>query len=164
MAEYERSSAEDISSGVKTGINAAKSVKRMAAVAGNLATGNVVGAAANSKMMRSLALFLAVTILFVLFVAIFYFPMSIYEVVSSAIEEWKTDYYSGTDGRVISFFKASINFIPNIIANIKNRASYDSTDEASESDTAITTSQGDLNISQNQSGQGENHSASKAGD
>ena len=146
MAENERSSAEDLSSGVKTGINAAKSVKRMAAVAGNLATGNVVGAAANSKMMRSLALFLVVTILFVLFVAIFYFPMAIYEVVSSAIEEWKIDYYSGTNGRFVSFFKASINFIPNIIANIKNRTSYDSTDEASESDTAITTSQGDLNI------------------
>ena len=146
MAENERSSAEDLSSGVKTGINAAKTAKRVAAVAGNLATGNVVGAAANSKLMRSLALFLVVTILFVLFVAIFYFPMAIYEVISSAIEEWRIDYYSGTSGRFISFFKASVNFIPNIIANIKNRISYDSADEASESDTAITTNQGDLNI------------------
>ena len=146
MAENNRGSAEELSSGVKTGIKAAKSVKRMAAVAGNLATGNVVGAAANSKMMRALALFLVVNILFVLFVAIFYFPMALYEVFGSVIEQWKVDYYSGTSGRFVSFFKASAEFIPNLISAIKTAMTYDSTDEASESDAAITTSPGDLNI------------------
>ncbi len=145
-----RNSSDELSEGARTGARvanqAAKTIKHTAAAAGKAASGNLVGAAADlakDETWRSIALLLAAVILFSLFCTVFLFPMALYESVAKLAEEWKVEYYSGTEGRFISFLKATGTVIWNAI---KGQSSGDGdTDLATDSDLAIIDSEGDLN-------------------
>lgn len=149
MAGDYRNTAEDLASGVKTGINAAKEIKQIASAAGKAAAGNFAGAAvdaARSDFVRTTALFLLICMGFVMFCAVFLFPMALFEAIAELIEQWKVDFYSGSDGRFVSFFKATGNLIMNVINRIISEDDDDNTDTASEADVGITSNQGDLDI------------------
>ena len=150
MAADYRNSPDELAEGARTGARvaqqAAKTVKHTAAAAGKAAAGNLVGAAAEivkDESLRTIALLLTAVILFLLFCAVFLFPMALYEAAAKLAEEWKVEYYSGTDGRLISFLKATGTVIWNAI---KGQSSGDGdTDLATDADLAIVDSEGDLN-------------------
>ena len=149
MPNNYRSTSDELAGGAKAGAKVAKqaadTVKHTAAAAGKAASGNFAGAAvelAKDKTWRTIALFLAVAILFSLFCAVFLFPVALYEAVAKLAEEWKVEYYSGTDGRFVSFLKATGTVIWNAI---KGHNSGDGdTDRATDSDLAIVESEADL--------------------
>lgn len=150
MAADYRNSPDELAEGARTGARvaqqAAKTVKHTAAAAGKAAAGNLAGAAAEivkDESLRTIALLLTAVILFLLFCAVFLFPMALYEAAAKLAEEWKVEYYSGTDGRLISFLKATGTVIWNAI---KGQSSGDGdTDLATDADLAIVDSEGDLN-------------------
>lgn len=149
MATGHQNSADDLAQGAKTGVKAAKEVKRVASVVTNATSGNLVGAAAEaakSETVRMVAIILLVVMAFVFFCAVFIFPMTLYEALTELVEQWKVDFYSGTNGRVVSFFRATGNLIVNLVNRIIPNGDSESTDTASEADANITTSKGDLNI------------------
>jgi len=144
-----RNSPDELAGGAKTGARVAhqatQTVKHTAAAAGKAAAGNMTGAAielAKDETWRTIALFLAVVILFTVFCAVFLFPMALYEAVARLAEEWKVEYYSGTNGRFVSFLKATGTVIWNAI---KGQSSGEGdTDQATDADLAIMDSEGDL--------------------
>lgn len=142
-------SADELASGAKTGINAAKEAKKVASTVAKAASGNLAGAAvdaAHSDFFRAIALFLAVTMMFILFCAAFLFPMAVYEAVAALFEQWKVDFYSGTDGRFWSFFRASGQLAINFVKVIEEFVGGNSEDDGtSASDFSITMNKGDLN-------------------
>ena len=149
MQNNYRNSSDELAEGAKTGAGvarqAAQTVKHTTAAAGKAAAGNVAGAAielAKDETWRTIAILLIVVILFTAFCAVFLFPMALFEAVAKLAEEWKVEYYSGTDGRFVSFLKATGTVIWNAI---KGQSSGDGdTDQATDSDLSIVDSEGDL--------------------
>ena len=149
-ADY-RNSAEELGEGMRTGAKAAqqaaKTVKHTASAAGKAATGNLAGAAAElakDETWRAIALLLAAVILFALFCAVVLFPMALHEAAATLAEEWKVEYYSGTEGRIISFLKATGTVIWNAIKG--QSSGTGDTDQATDEDLEIVDSEGALNI------------------
>ena len=151
MPYGDRNTPDELAEGAKTGAAVAKQaadmVKHTAAAAKKAATGNMMGAAAElakDKSWRAVALLLAGTILFALFCTVFLFPLALYEAAASLAEEWKVEYYSGTEGRFLSFLKATGTVI---WSAIKERNSGDGdTDKATDADLEIVDSEADLNM------------------
>ena len=150
MSENYRNTSDELAQGARTGSRVAKqaagTVKKTVSAAGKAATGNLAGAAldlARDKTWRTIALFLAVTVLFSVFCAVFLFPIALYEAAASLAEEWRIEYYSGTGGRFVSFLKATGSVIWN---TIKGKSSGEGdTDLATDSDLGIVDCEADLN-------------------
>lgn len=127
MTEDYKRADQDISDGVRTGINAGITAKNAASAVGKAAAGNYIGAAKDvlkDGRLRSLAVFLAALTVLILFCVIFVVPMSIYEgvqaYVDSLTEQWKVDYYSGGEGRFLSFLKATAGLLSNLAQDVWN--------------------------------------------
>ena len=99
MADEYKRTDQDLSDGVKTGIDAGRTVKNAASAVGKAAAGNYVGAAGDvlkDDRLRTLAIFLVALAVLILFCVIFVVPMSVYEgvqaYVDSLTEQWKVTY------------------------------------------------------------------------
>ena len=144
-----RNSSEELGEGMRTGAKVARqaagTVKHTAAAAGKAATGNLAGAAvelARDETWRSIALLLAGVLLFVLFCTVVLFPMALHEAAAKLAEEWKVEYYSGTDGRLVSFLKATGSVIWKAIKG--QSSGIGDTDQATDEDLEIVDSEGAL--------------------
>ena len=153
--EYKRAD-QDISDGIKTGIDTGKTAKNVASAAGKAATGNYAGAVKDilkDERLRTLAAFLAALTVLILFCVIFVVPMSIYEgvqaYVDSLTEQWKVDYYSGGEGRFLSFLKATAGLLSNLAQDIWTRLKSITTgpediDKAEDADLQVVARKEDL--------------------
>ena len=156
MADEYKRADQDLSDGIKTGIDAGRTVKNAASAVGKAATGNFAGAVGDvlkDDRLRTLAVFLVALAVLILFCVIFVVPMSIYEgvqaYVDSLTEQWKVTFYSGGEGRFLSFLKATAGLISNIASDIWSRIKSMTTgpediDKAEDADLQVVSRKDDL--------------------
>ena len=118
------STTQSITNAAQTGAKIAKTTKNTAKAIGKAATGNVAGAAIDilkDDTWRQVIIIILVIHFFAIFVALFVFPMSLYEGVKTFWEDkadtWAENYY-GEHGRFASFFIALGKTISKVFQDI----------------------------------------------
>lgn len=115
----------ELTEGIRISTDAAKTVKSVQKAAARASTGNYVAAGAEllkSEDTRRIITILILAAFFMSVVIFFVAPLTLYETIAHAaktfVDKWEqvkenfaVGYYSGTNGRFVSFFKALIGVI-----------------------------------------------------